>query len=374
MNRETVFGWDVGGAHVKLACIERGRLRDAAQWACPLWQGLEHLQRVIDEATTRWPALREAAHAVTMTGEMVDLFADREQGVQAIVATLAAALHGPVSVCAAGEGQSTLRWLDAGEAARHWSSVASANWLATAAQASHTLGEGVLVDIGSTTCDLIALGSGGRVLARGRNDAERLAADELVYQGVVRTPLMALGPRIAWRGVAHQVMNEWFATTADVYRLTGELDPAHDQQPAADHAGKDLPATRRRLARMIGRDAREAPDADWLAFAHAWRARQCALIAEALDRVLAVAPIARDAPLVAAGCGDFLVHTLAQRCGRPLRRFADAAVVLHGDADAGLRQWAQVCAPAVAVGLLRSVAPVAHDDDLAVEELQPCGS
>ena len=50
-------------------------------------------------------------------------------------------------------------------------------------------------------------------------------------------------------------MNEWFATTADVYRLLGELDPAHDQQPAADNGDKDLPATRRRLARMIGRDA-----------------------------------------------------------------------------------------------------------------------
>ena len=33
------------------------------------------------------------------------------------------------------------------------------------------------------------------------------------------------------RGRTLNVMNEFFATTADVYRLTGELDPAHDQQP-----------------------------------------------------------------------------------------------------------------------------------------------
>ena len=39
-------------------------------------------------------------------------------------------------------------------------------------------------------------------------------------------------------------MNEFFATTADVYRLTGELDPAHDQHPSADNAPKDLAATR----------------------------------------------------------------------------------------------------------------------------------
>lgn len=375
MSGGMIFGWDVGGAHVKIACIERGRLRDVAQWPCPLWQGLDHLRRVIDAAAARWPALRDSAHAVTMTGEMVDLFADREQGVRAIVETLSESMRGPLAVCAVGDDDSALRWLDGAGAALQWPAVASANWLATAVLASRAVGAGLLVDIGSTTCDLIALGGHGRVLARGRNDAERLAADELVYQGVVRTPLMALGPRIMWRGIAHQVMNEWFATTADVYRLSGELDPAHDQQPSADNAAKDLPATRRRLARMIGRDAREAPDADWLAFAHAWRARQCDRIADALERVLSVAPIARDAPLVAAGCGDFLVETLAQRTGRPLRGFARDVLGLRDAGDAALRGWAQVCAPAVAVGLLyEGAGPGAGRGSAAHEELQSCGS
>jgi len=371
-----VFGWDVGGAHVKIACVEQGRLLDVAQWPCPLWQGLEHLRRVIEEAAQRWPALRDSAHAVTMTGEMVDLFADREQGVRAIVETLSQALQGPLAVCAVGEGDEALRWLAGDEVVQQWPAVASANWLATAALASRAIGEGVLVDIGSTTCDLIALGGHGRVLARGRSDAERLAADELVYQGVVRTPLMALGPRIKWRGIVHQVMNEWFATTADVYRLTGELDAAHDQQPTADNAAKDLPATRRRLARMIGRDAREAPDADWLAFAHGWRARQCDRIGDALEQLLSVAGIARDAPLVAAGCGDFLVETLAQRVGRPLRGFASDVLGLKADGDAALRGWAQVCAPAVAVALLFEQAheDVSRASRATSEELAPCGS
>lgn len=373
--RGLVFGWDVGGAHVKLACIEDGLLRDVAQWPCPLWQGLEHLRAVIEQAGARWPALREATHAVTMTGEMVDLFADREQGVRAIVETLSQALRGPIEVCAAGEGGTALltvlQWVDAAQAPRHWQAVASANWLATAVLASREVGEGMLVDIGSTTTDLIALRAGGRIAARGRSDAERLAADELVYQGVVRTPLMALGPRIGWRGVPHQVMNEWFATTADVYRLTGELDPAHDQQPTADNAGKDLAATRQRLARMIGRDAREAADADWLAFAHAWRARQCERIGEALERVLSVAPIARDAPLVAAGCGDFLVEPLAQRLGRPLRAFAAHCARLHPQAEPGAQRWVQVCAPAVAVGLLLASTRASAR---TLMELQACGS
>ena len=83
------------------------------------------------------------------------------------------------------------------------------------------------MDIGSTTTDLIAF-KDARVLSHSRTDAQRLATGELVYQGVVRTPLCALAQRIDWRGTPHNVMNEFFATTADVYRLTGELDPAHD--------------------------------------------------------------------------------------------------------------------------------------------------
>ena len=99
-----------------------------------------------------------------------------------------------------------------------------------------------------------------------RSDAQRLASGELVYQGVVRTPLCVLAARIGWRGEQLNVMNEFFATTADVYRLTGELNPAHDQQPSADHASKDVSATCARLARMIGLDTRDASAEQWLAF------------------------------------------------------------------------------------------------------------
>jgi len=209
-------------------------------------------------------------------------------------------------------------------------------------------GAGVLIDIGSTTTDLVAF-RGGRVLTHARSDAERLAGGELVYHGVVRTPLCALGPRIHWRGQPHNLMNEFFATTADVYRLTGELDPDHDMQPPADSAGKDLPATRQRLARMVGLDARDGSDAEWLAMAQAWRERQLTEIASQLQRVLARHGLGRDAQVVRAGCGAFLVDGLARRCGlAPGVAYADIAAAV----DPAVRGWVQVCAPSIAVAAL----------------------
>src|SRR5690349_10857857 len=84
--RETIVGWDIGGAHLKVAAVDGGRLVAARQVACALWQGLDELRRAAAEALARLPEADR--HAVTMTGELVDLFPDRASGVAAILAAL----------------------------------------------------------------------------------------------------------------------------------------------------------------------------------------------------------------------------------------------------------------------------------------------
>ncbi len=379
----SVIGWDVGGAHVKACLLQRGEVIDVAQWACPLWQGLEKLAPVLEAARERWPALATAQHAVTMTGEMVDLFAHREDGVRRIAAELARWLAA-ASAATEGAGPDAVYffagdagWCRSADVATHWEAIASANWLATARHAALHFGDGFLVDVGSTTTDLIAF-KAGRVISAGRTDAQRLASGELVYHGVVRTPLCALARRIAWRGTPHNVMNEFFATSADVYRLTGELDPAHDLYPSADNAAKDLPATQQRLARMVGLDQREGSADDWLVFARCWREAQVAEIGSQLRRVMVAHGLGREAVVVSAGCGDFLVpdvlahatagttgaaettetanaasagHRLASY-GRDVARVAASTAPSTAASRAAVQAWAQVCAPCVAPATL----------------------
>jgi probable H4MPT-linked C1 transfer pathway protein len=388
----SVIGWDIGGAHVKACLTQRGEVIDVAQWPCPLWQGLEHLLRVLQTASQRWPEMSAAQHAVTMTGEMVDLFANREIGVRRIAAELAQALQLHSTIDSAQRSESVhfycgdAGWCDAAEVAERWSDIASANWLATARHCALRFGEGLLVDIGSTTTDLIAF-KDGRVLTRSRTDAQRLASSELVYHGVVRTPLCAVARRVEWRGEPHNVMNEFFATTADVYRTTGELDATHDQHPTADNTAKDLPSTMQRLARMIGLDARDGSAEDWLAFAQSWRAAQVQELGDELRRVSRANRLGPNAIVVSAGCGDFLVRDVLSAAAShgaddeqtPSIRLAsygadvavisaqaharkDAAVEAVTDAQAepadaqavraNVQAWAQICAPCVAVATL----------------------
>jgi len=339
-----LVGWDIGGAHVKASLLIDGRLRDVAQWAAPLWQGLGHLDAAIDAARTRWSGLLQARHGVTMTAEMTDLFPDREAGVRALVERLGTRL-GPATRFFAGAAD----WPTAAEGATRWRDIASANWLATAHQVGARHPDALLVDIGSTTTDLIPI-RGGQPRPAGRSDCGRLASGELVYVGVVRTPLCALARQIPFGVRSFNVMNEFFATTADVFRLTGELDPEHDQHPAADGGDKSLTASCRRLARMIGMDARDASETEWRAFAELWREEMLAEIAGHLARVAREAALPATAPLVGAGSGLFLVRQLAAGSGRPFVPFHSlAGVETAADAAPG---WVNTCAPSVAVALL----------------------
>jgi (4-(4-[2-(gamma-L-glutamylamino)ethyl]phenoxymethyl)furan-2-yl)methanamine synthase len=344
MNDARVVGWDIGGAHLKAALFEGGAVSDVVQLPCALWQGDAPLEHAIGAVQARWPGV--AHHAVTMTGEMVDRFAHREDGVRRIAALVENALDG-VRFFAGDAG-----WCSAEQAAVRWPHVASANWLACARHVAAALPAhaGVLVDIGSTTTDLVAFRH-GRVLTTSRSDAHRLARSELVYQGVVRTPLCVLGQRLPWRGADVNVMNELFATSADVYRLTGELDPAFDQHPSADGSPKDAAASRQRLARLIGLDARGGAGVGRMPLADAWRARQLAELRGQLERVLAEHDLGRGAVLVSAGCGAFLAGELAP-AGVACLPYARDVAHIAGHAPPGTAAWAQVCAPSVAVAAL----------------------
>ncbi len=341
MHRPDIIGWDVGGAHVKAARLRHGRLADVVQWPCPLWLGLGQLEQVLEQAGARWPDLCACSHAVTMTGEMVDCFEQREDGVRRIAAVLARRLGAPQFYT------HDTTWCAADQVGERWQQIASANWLASASHSAQRLpaAEGVLVDIGSTTTDVVAFRH-GQVLTTARSDTQRLASGELVYHGVVRTPLCALARRVQWRGVEHNVMNEFFATTADVYRLTGELMPEHDQQPSADGAAKDLAHTHARLGRMVGVDARDGSADEWLALARNWRAAQVAELRGQLHRVVAAHRLGAQALAVTAGCGAFLVPEL----------LPDGwACVGYGSAvapAAAASAWVGVAAPAVAVAVL----------------------
>src|SRR5207247_7377367 len=95
------------------------------------------------------------------------------------------------------------------------------------------LGSALLIDMGSTTTDLVPVAAGA-IAARGYTDAERLACGELVYTGLVRSFVMALAKRAPVAGSWTPLVHENFANMADVHRLLESLADGVDQMPPAD--------------------------------------------------------------------------------------------------------------------------------------------
>jgi probable H4MPT-linked C1 transfer pathway protein len=341
----STIGWDIGGAHLKLARVDGGRVIDVRQIPCPLWLGLDRLQASIATGLGGWPAA--TVHAVTMTGELTDLFPDRAHGVRALVGAVEASARMAKIGIYASDGT----FLDVREAKADPDRVASANWHASARLAAAHFGDGLFADIGSTTTDLVPL-RGGAVGAHGMDDAARLATEELIYRGVVRTPVMAVVQHVVVDGVRTGVMAEYFSSMADVYRLTGELPSHADQHPSADGRGKSPADSRARLARMIGRDAGSAPDATWDELARQIANRQLDDITEGAARVAAAAGLPPEAPVIGAGVGRFLALALARRLRRPYQGF-EAVVAAENETVAAM---ASGCAPAAAVALLLEAA------------------
>ncbi|MDE3749096.1 hydantoinase/oxoprolinase family protein [Methylobacterium radiotolerans] len=343
----TTIGWDLGGVHVKVALVEDGRVAAAAQVPCPLWQGLPALDRAL-EAAPDW-ARGAALHAVTMTGELTDCFADRRAGVAALAGWAGSHLAGTVRIYAGRSG-----FVAPEAAASRAADVASANWHATAALAGRHVPDALLIDIGSTTADLIPV-VGGRPAATGYSDAERLETGELVYTGAVRTPVIALSDHAPFAGRRTRLMTETFAHMADVYRILGLLPEGADQQPSGDRKGKTVAESETRLARIVGRDRAEAPGAAWTALAAHFAEAQLRLLHDAAAEILSRPDLGADAPLVLCGAGAFVGARLAERLGRPSTPLA----ALLGDRIGGARDGISTCGPAVAVGLIAAEEAVA---------------
>ncbi|PNG26120.1 hydantoinase/oxoprolinase family protein [Methylocella silvestris] len=337
---QDIIGWDIGGAHLKAARAQDGVITAAAQIPCPLWLGLAELDRAFAQA---FQAVgRAEINIVTMTGELSDAFATRAEGV-AGVAAIAQRLLAPgrVLLYAARAGL-----IEASRASLFAADIGSVNWHASAALTGARFRDALLIDMGSTTTDVIPVAD--HVPASlGRTDAERLAHGELVYTGLTRTFLMAGPKRVPFRGGWTALMNEWFADMADVNRVLLRLPEGADTMDTSDGRDKSVDASCARLARMIGMDAPDADEAAWRRLAGFFAEAQLREIMDAACLVLSRGDVGEDAPVVGAGVGRASVMEIARRLGRSFVAF-DTLI----EATPQALEKAADCAPAAAIALI----------------------
>ncbi|HNX17072.1 MAG TPA: hydantoinase/oxoprolinase family protein [Methanoregula sp.] len=257
-----MIGIDVGGANLKVVNDTGVHIH-----YCPLWTGAPLKDLLLNYAKSR-----DDAAAVVMSGELADCFQNKLQGITFIVDSVREVFP-----------RARFYGTDARFHDRPGPELAAANWLASADFLREKYPDAVLLDIGSTTADIIPLSRFPALL--GLSDLARLKKGYLVYTGMLRTPVATLISSVDLAGTATPVSTEYFAASADVHLVLGHITQDEYTCDSPDRKEKTVDASLRRLARVVCADLEETGKDGAMQIARAFWDRQRTIICDTVRRV-----------------------------------------------------------------------------------------
>ncbi len=240
------LGLDIGGANIKYDDTQGNR----GSLVFEIWKQPDEIASTLQRRIADWKDYRRLA--VTMTGELADCFTDKQQGVTHICdAVCQACPQGTILFY-----QTNGHFVPARAAKSDWILSAASNWHALASWIGQHIPDCIVIDIGSTTTDIIPV-QDGRPLASGSTDWQRMQQHELLYTGVIRSPLAAVAPVVEFDQRPIHLAHENFATMMDVYLVLERISEDQPGRPTADGRPATRSAAFRRLAKMICCDLTE---------------------------------------------------------------------------------------------------------------------
>ena len=329
-----MIGWDIGGVNTKVARVESGALLHARSHPYEIQRDPRALAPLLRSLANAVGASAEERHAVTMTAELSQMFRTKREGVAFVLDAVTEAFPSASLSVFTVAGS----FLSPTDALSQPLAVAASNWAATASIVALDHPNAILIDIGTTTADIIPI-IHGRPAALGTTDPARLASGELVYTGALRTPVEAITQRVPLGTSFASVSAESFTLIGDIHVWRGDLAPDDYSVTAPDGRPASREFAGERIARVVCADRDMLDDRAISAIADAVADGQVDHVCRAIARVRERHPALRTA--VVTGLGSFIATRAARQAGLSVIQLAD---VLGAD---GAR-----CAPAAAVAVL----------------------
>jgi probable H4MPT-linked C1 transfer pathway protein len=328
----TVIGLDIGGANTKAALItsQNGKLQSVKVIVeyFPIWKESQNLVSMLSTLAKQLKIGQLDALGVTMTAELSDAYVTKREGVHQILASVKQAFpNQPIFVL---DTQSKMISIKAAEETPL--SVAAANWVATGWLISQKISDCIIVDVGSTSTSIIPI-LNGRVVANGKTDLDKLLFGELVYTGSLRTNVAAMVNHIPVKGGVAGVSSEFFALSADVHLVLGNISEKQYICETADGRGKTLSEALARLARVVCADTEMLTQQEIFNIAKYIYNQQIQQVSECLAKVYKnmETQIPSKIPVVVTGLGkDFIARAAAEKNG--IGMIIDLASLIHNDA------------------------------------------
>ena len=248
MNKKNIYiGWDIGGAHTKYT-VTNDNSSSLISKIIPLriWESLDPLKKLLNNIVNEYGEDYLIINVISMSGEMCDIFSTRKEGVERILSLFNKRLFKNYIY--------TLKFgiilLNKNINYKH---VASTNWHIIASYLSLLKKNVIAIDLGSTTTDIILI-KNNKCINKRIDDFTGLSQLELLYTGVLRTPIFAITKEIKLNGKIYRLIPEYYATMADIYRLLGIISSKDDYSDTADDRTKSKRNTLARVSRSIGLD------------------------------------------------------------------------------------------------------------------------
>jgi probable H4MPT-linked C1 transfer pathway protein len=313
------LGWDIGGVNVKASWLDAGKdcINQARVVSRPfeIWRDKDLLPEVLKTvAGDLAPDGPIEAMAVTMSAELSDVFATKREGVGFVLDCVRCSFPGHKIYVLNLSG----KLVPIEDALASPLEFAAANWVASARWLAERSPNCLLVDVGSTTTDILPV-LDGRVLVGGNTDTDRLISGELVYTGALRTNLAAIVQSVPVKGKTCRVASEYFAISGDIHLILGYLSQADYTCTTPDNRPPTVDSSRSRLARLVCSDAEMLSAAEIDALARFIYKKQVLQIRSGMEQVIARLPELRHHPVVVFGVGDFLGREAAAGLGLGIR-------------------------------------------------------
>ncbi|HJJ36211.1 MAG TPA: H4MPT-linked C1 transfer pathway protein [Methanocorpusculum sp.] len=292
-----MIGIDVGGANLKIVDEAGVHIH-----YCPLWKESPLADILAEYAGEK--------AAVVMSGELADGFFNKSEGISFIVDAVRKSFP-----------DARFYGMDGAFHSDACHELAAANWLASVAYLRKRYPQGMMLDIGSTTADIVPFCGFEKLI--GMTDTLRLQAGYMVYTGMLRTPVATLASSANVNGIPTPFSTEYFSCSGDAHFVLGNIGV--EEYTAATPDGKEVSreACLRRLSRTVCADLEEIGESGAVAIAEAfWKAQQ-KLVCDAVARVKKEA-----------NADTVLVGGIGSKTFAPLVGGIDLTAELHIPADA----------------------------------------
>ena len=240
------LGIDIGGAHIKIVGLDKYKNVSLVEYRkCYLWQDPEKLKKEI-QFINSLSEKNKILCGITMTAELCDIFSNRIEGAKKIQKECK-----KIKFKKFFYSKSDNLFENINE--NKFTNFISMNWHAIGRYMSKHIREGIIIDFGSTTTDFVLI-KGGQVINNSFSDYTRLGTGELVYTGIIRSPIFAIMNSININTQKYKIIPEYFSSMSDIYRIHKKIKKNFDVDDETDSSDKSIISSYHRISRSFGFD------------------------------------------------------------------------------------------------------------------------